>query len=539
MSRTCFLAGLIVLLAAQLSAQFKLHVDYAVGPRPFAVAVGDFNGDGHPDLAVSNNGAGDEVGVVNNGVSILLGKGDGTFQPHVEYPAGLHPNSLLAADFNSDGKLDLAVTNGSSNAVQILLGNGDGTFQAPVAYATSTTPQWLVAADFNGDGRLDLATADYGLDYSSGDVSVLLGNGDGTFQSATLYPAGINPFGIMAADFNHDNKIDLAVVCNNGSYGLWILLGNGDGSFQSPTYYPSGYNPRVGAVSDLNSDGHLDIAIANCISNNISIYMGDGNGHFAPQVNYGAGGCPQTLVAGDFDGDGKLDLVTANSQTNDVSLFKGNGDGTFQTNGSVAVGNNPFWVTVADLDGDTAPDLIVTNTNDNTISVLLNQGTDFSIAVSAPTPATVQRGQTSTSTVSMALLTSYGTPQVNLTCSVQPAQSAPTCSFNPNPATFANSLATATLTLETTATAAWRGNSLPFLWFPIAGLALAGLGVRSPRKKLIASVLGLILVGGLLLQVACGGTSGGQKTQPQTYTITVTGAAGANQHSATTTLTVN
>jgi hypothetical protein len=540
MLRTCSLACLILLLSVQLSAQFQPHVDYAVGPTPFAVAVGDFNGDGHPDLAVTNSGAG-----AGNGVSVLLGNGDGTFQPHVDYAAGSRPTSIVVADFNRDGKLDLAVTNGSSDTVSILLGNGDGTFQPHVDYATGLNPQWLVAADFNGDGILDLAVANYGPNYSEGSVSILLGNGDGTFQNQVAYAAGVNPFGVMAADFNHDGILDLAVVNNNDPFGVSILLGNGDGSFQAPVLYPTSNNPREGVVADFNSDGNLDLAIGNCIDNQmsevfgVSILFGDGSGHFSSPVNYGAGMSIQLLADGDFDGDGKLDLVTANSGSNSVSFLKGNGDGTFQTNVDFPTGNGPMWVAAADLNNDKAPDLVVANSADNTVSVLLNKGTDFSISASPASPATVNPGQTATSTVSLTLLTLFDNP-VALTCSVQPAQFAPTCSFNPNPATFnAQRSATATLTIDTGTTTASRGNllRLQYLWLPVAGFALIGTAFSSLRKKLAAYVLGGILFGGLMFQAACSGASSVAQ-QPQTYTITVTGTSGPNQHSTTTTLIV-
>jgi VCBS repeat protein len=539
MLRTCSLACLILLLSAQLSAQFQSHVDYAVGPTPYSVTVGDFNGDGHPDLAVTNSAAG-----AGNGVSVLLGNGDGTFKAHVDYPAGSNPRSLMAADFNHDGKLDLAVTDTASNSVSILLGNGDGTFQARVSYPTGTSPEWLAAADFNGDGNLDLAVANYGPDYNSGSVSILLGNGDGTFQSQVAYPAGINPFGVMVGDFNHDGKLDLAVVNNNGSFGVLILLGNGDGSFQAPVFYPTGNNPRVGVVADFTSSGNLDLAVGDCIDNEVSILFGDGNGHFSSPVNYLAGMYVQLVAGGDFYGDGKLDLVTTNSASNNVSLLKGNGDGTFQMPVVFATGNGPLWVAVADLNNDKAPDLVVTNSADNTVSVLLNKGTDFSISASAASPATVNRGQTSSSTVTLGLLTSFDSP-VTLSCTVQPAQSAPTCSFSPNPATFdAQGNAKSTLTINTAATIASRSNlrELQFLWLPVAGFALIGAGFSSKagtRRKLAACVLGGVLFGGLVFQVACGGaSSGGNHVQAQIYTITVTGVSGSAQHSTSTTLTV-
>ncbi len=532
MPRIFYPAFFVLFVILPLSAQFQPRVDYAVGPSPYGVAVGDFNGDGKPDLVVTNNGGNP------NTLSILLGNGDGTFQPHTDIAGGGNPLQVIVADFNRDGKLDLAVANSINNTVTVLLGKGDGTFQSPVAYTTGTTPQWLVAADFNGDGNLDIATANYEGDYWSGSISILLGNGDGTFQGQARYPVGINPFGIMAADFNHDGNLDLAVVCNNGYYGVWILLGNGDGSFQSPVYYPSGYNPRVGVVTDLNGDGNPDIAIANCISNSVSILFGDGTGNFASQIVYPAGVCPQTLAGGDFDGDGNFDLVTPNSGSNNVSMLKGNDSGAFQTGNSFAVGSNPMFVAVADFNGDTAPDLVVTNVADNTVSVLMNIGTDFSVSATAATPSIVKRGDTATSTVSLVLATTFHGP-VNLSCTVQPANSAPTCSFNPNPVTFdSQGNAASTLTIDTSTTTA-KNNSLPFLWFPLAALALTGVGLRSPQKKWIASLLFVVIFGGVVFQLACTGTSsGGNTTKPQIYAVTITAISGSHQHTATTTLAV-
>lgn len=533
MARTCWLVVLI-LLAAPVRAQFRTHVDYAVGPAPFSVAIGDFNGDGYPDLAVVNSGAGS-----SNGVSILLGNGDGTFKAHVDYPAGGSPHSVVAADFNGDGKLDLAIANGVADTISVLIGNGDGTFKAPVSYPAGTNPQWLVAADFNGDGKLDLAVTNYGANYADGTVSVFLGNGDGTFQPQVQYLVNENPFGIMAGDLNHDGKTDLVIVDNNGGFGAWVMLGNGDGTFQPPVYYPTGDNPRAGVLADFNGDGNLDLAVGNCIDNDVSVLLGDGSGHFASPVNYGSGSYIQLVSSGDLDGDGKIDLVTANSASANVSMLKGNGDGTFQTHVDFPAGNGPMWVAVADLNHDGAPDLVVANSADNTVSVLLNKGTDFSIAVSPAAPATVKRGASATATVSMALLNIFGTPQVNLACTVTPTQNAPACSFSPNPVAFENNLGTSTLILDTGTTLAWQGTPLRFVWLAIACLGLAGAGFRSPRRKVTASALGLMLCAGFLLQ-ACGGAStGGTQTQPQTYTITVTGTAGANQHSTTTTLTVD
>jgi len=389
MRTALFLACLSLLLTPQLPAQFQPHVDYAVGTNPFSVAVGDFNGDGKLDLAVTNS--------ADNTVSVLLGNGDGTFQAHVDYATGNRPTSVVVGDFNGDGKLDLAIANGTDNTVSVLLGKGDGTFWPHADYATDSNPQWLVAADFNGDGKLDLATANY----DSNTVSIILGNGDGTFQPQKDYAAGYNPFGVMAGDFNRDGKPDLAVVNNNGSYGVQILLGNGDGSFQAPVFYATGANPRVGVVADFNSDGNLDLAIGNCIENNLSILLGDGAGHFSTPVDYATGPYVTKLAGGDFNGDGKLDLVTSDALSDSVSVLMGNGDGTFQARVDYATGSEPIAVAVGDFNGDGVPDIVTANINANSVSVLLqaNLRTTTTALVSSLNPAAPKQRVTYTATV--------------------------------------------------------------------------------------------------------------------------------------------
>jgi len=542
-------------LANAATIGFKPGVTYPVGTGPLAVVAGDFNGDGKIDLAVVNNGnasAGDD-----GGVSILLGNGDGTFRAAVNIPVGKNPVSIAVVDFNGDNRLDLAVikADGGVGDVGILLGNGDGTFQSPVDYATGNGPNKVAVGDFNGDDKPDLVVAN-GTDNT---VSILLGNGDGTFRSRVDYTTGGPPHGIAVAEFNGDGKADLAVPA--GLRGVAVLLGNGDGTFQSATFYDSGAFGVVAAVlGDFNGDGKVDL-FANftqfhggVIDSRGDLLVGNGDGTF--QLVRGVvilGSSPNNgyVSQADFNGDGKLDLVTAQpavSAVSNVSVWAGNGDGTFQTPITLTAGSSPHSGANVDLNGDKSPDIVVANTGDNTISVLLNTvGTDFSISTSVPNPATVSRGQSATSTVTLNLLNAFDNP-VALTCSVQPAQAAPTCSLNPNSVTFdANGNATATLTINTgTATASFAAPSpsresrpLGLLWLPVAGFAFMGAGFGSSltlKRKLTVCLLGGILFSGLILQAACG--SGRSGPRSQAYTITVTGTSGSAQHSTTTTLTV-
>jgi hypothetical protein len=196
-----------------------------------SVAVGDFNGDGRSDLAVT-------TGFTNGNVLVFLGSGDGTFQPGVQLATGANPSSVAVSDFNGDGKLDLAVANQgfldtSSTNVSVLLGNGDGTFQSAVNYSAGFSPSAVAVGDFNSDGRSDLAVANAGIQtnyvyYIRGSVSVLLGNGDGTFRPGVNYGEGTSPFSALVSDFNDDGKLDLAVVGFDGNVS--VLFGNGDGT---------------------------------------------------------------------------------------------------------------------------------------------------------------------------------------------------------------------------------------------------------------------------------------------------------------------
>ena len=363
-------------------SQFAPAVNYPVGLNPFSVAVGDFNEDGIPDLAVANA---TQTGTSNGSVSILLGNGDGTFKAAVNYDSGGNePSSIAIGDFNADGKLDLVVANfggggGVPNLV-LFLGNGDGTFKKPVAIVTETFPNlplFVVAADFNGDGKLDLAVA------ATVNVAFFLGQGDGTFTAPTNYPDDAAPVGIAVADFNHDGKLDLAVANENeNGNNVSILLGNGNGTFQAAVNYPAGFGPSSIAVGDFNGDGNPDLVVTNASSadngaggTTVGVLLNNGDGTFQALVSYPSGSEPHSVAVGDFNNDGKLDIVAGNFGGGDgttISLFLGNGDGTFQAAVEYDVGMGPVFIAVADLTHNGLLDLVVTNDDGGTISVLLN-----------------------------------------------------------------------------------------------------------------------------------------------------------------------
>ena len=286
-----------------------------------------------------------------------------------QFSVGSSPFSIATGEFNGDGKLDLAVANDFSNSVSILLGNGDGTFRPAAAYSAGSGPIAIAVGDFNADGKLDLAIANNG----SGDVTVFLGNGDGTFQPGVAYSAGSGPIAVAAGDFNADGKLDLAVA-NNGSGDVTVLLGRGNGTFEPGAIYTTGQGASSVAVGDFNEDGKLDLAVTNNISNNVSILLGKGDGTFQPHADYSAGNSPGSAVVADFNGDGNLDLALADTLGNQVSVLLGNGDGTFQS--AAAIYNAGFEpsLAVGDLNGDGKLDLAVANIGSGDVTVLLGNG---------------------------------------------------------------------------------------------------------------------------------------------------------------------
>jgi hypothetical protein len=260
---------------------------------------------------------------------------------------------VAVGDFNRDGVPDPAVANAMDpGTVSVLLGNGEGTFRSAVNYAVGGPPHSVAVGDFNGDGIPDLAVA---TDFHT--VSVLLGNGDGTFQPAVNYATAFIPVYVAVADFRHNGIIDLVVADEATDPGMvTVLLGNGDGTFwPAVNYATGGVNPMSVAVGDLNGDGIPDLAVVNADSDNVSVLLGNGDGTFQAAVSYAAGVRPVSVAVGDFNGDGTLDLAVAGGPFYDgtVSVLFGNGDGTFHSAVNYAVGVKPISVAVGDFPGTT------------------------------------------------------------------------------------------------------------------------------------------------------------------------------------------
>ncbi len=432
--------------SAQLS--FAPMVTYnSGGSQAWGVAVGDVNGDGKPDLVVGNFCP--TTGKCGNGVvGVLLGNGDGTYQPALSYGSGgYQANAVVIADVNGDGKPDILVANWCANSscvngsVGVLLGNGNGTFQRAVAYGDGgVTTVALAVADLNGDGKPDIVVANWcGNNACVNGVWVLLGNGDGTFQTAVSYDSGgILTASVAVADVNGDGIPDVITEGCNGQDGCptvaGVLLGNGDGTFQpAVTYAESGVGDMSVTVGDLNGDGIPDLVAANCGASQgcglgapegvVGVLLGNGDGTFQGAMTYYAGGLgTNTAVLADVNGDGYLDIIALNNAGSGVlAVLLGNGNGSFQgpmtfsAGPGGAVENNAQSLVVADVNGDGKPDVILVEEGE-TVDVLINTSiypTSCTLT-SSPNPSNSGQSVTFSATVSQPLVKGL-TPTGNVT----------------------------------------------------------------------------------------------------------------------------
>jgi hypothetical protein len=292
------------------------------------------------------------------------------FAEPVQFGTGSRPQSVAIGDLNGDGKPDLAVANWGSNTVSVLLGNGDGTFGAATDFGTGDFPYSVAVGDLNGDGKPDLAVANY---YSS-TVSVLLGNGDGTFGAKSDYGTGPALRSVAIGDLSGDGKPDLVTADFVFPGTVSVLLGDGDGTFGAATDFGTGDWPHSVAIGDLNGDGKPDLATANRQALTVSVLLGNGDGTFGAATDFGAGDYPTSVAIGDLNRDGKLDLATANNIGNTVSVLLGHGNGAFGAKTDYGTGSYPHSVAIGDLNGDGKPDLATANSIGNTGSILLGNG---------------------------------------------------------------------------------------------------------------------------------------------------------------------
>jgi hypothetical protein len=289
-------------------------------------------------------------------------------RPYLLLPAS--PRSVITADFNHDGRTDIAITDG---AVTVILQAADGSFQQPVSYTVGDLPQYIAKGDFNHDGSIDLAVT------AAANVWVLLGNGDGTFRPAVSYALPTTANGLAVADLNRDGRLDLVVLSSSTSTSssLTVLRGNGDGTFK-PGYTRVIDGSNFGSslqMTDLNRDGKWDVVflgIDTFTRGSISIALGNGDGTFAPVTHYSAGSQPISLAVDDFNGDGLLDLVAVDHYNG--FIFLGNGDGTFQPQSVISGVGVPDFIRSADFNGDGKKDLAVFDAYDQQVLILADNG---------------------------------------------------------------------------------------------------------------------------------------------------------------------
>jgi len=286
------------------------------------------------------------------------------------YTVGKNPTSVTTADFNQDGFTDLITTNIGNNSLSILFGNGDGTFKEQVKLDAGKEPRALALNDFNGDGYVDLAVACSGSDQ----VAIFFGLANGMFGVGQRYTIHRAPVSIASGDFNGDQKPDLIAALRNDK--LKVLLGNGDGTFVEGPLYEHGDTPTSIAVADLNRDGKLDLAVTNGgpMSSAVSIWLGNGDGTFREPNDYRTGKRPLAVSFADFNNDRMTDLLVINGEMDTVTTFLGNGNGTFQGGKESGADAGPVHGLARDFDGDRLPDVAIVNIQSNDLSILYGRG---------------------------------------------------------------------------------------------------------------------------------------------------------------------
>ncbi len=346
---------------------FGESINFTTGNNPRLAALKDFDRDGKLDVAVANIGE-HNISILKN--TSVYGTGSITLDNKIDALVNKSQTYLISADFNNDGRDDIAVVFELSNYIGVLLNETPLNFKNRTDYQSAFGPSAMDKADFNNDGNFDLVTGNFG------DFSILLGNGDGTLQ--THYEISLNQFSpnfsVVAADFNADNNFDIAITNANGNDFVSVFLGDGTGQFSTENTFATENGLMGMSKGDFNNDGIIDLVTANANVNSMSVLIGVGDGTFAAAVNYATATAPVYSNVNDFNSDGNQDIAIVNQNSNSISLFLGNGDGTFSTKSDFEVGNTPVMLVSSDFNNDSLADLAVVNSSDSGISILLSNG---------------------------------------------------------------------------------------------------------------------------------------------------------------------
>ncbi len=512
------------------ATSFLPKVDFATSVNPYSVAIGDLDGDGKADLAVTNQNS--------NTLSVFRNTGTpGTisYAPKIDFVTGFTPISVAIGDLDGDGKADLVVTHLNSNTLSVFRNTGTpGTISyAPkIDFATGSYPLSVVIGDLDGDGKADLAVT------NSGAVSVFRNTGTpGTISYAPKidFVTGFTPTSVAIGDLDGDGKSDLSVV-NNNFNGISVLRNTGTPgtiSYAPKLDFVTGNSPFSIAIGDVDGDGKADLAVTNRNSSTISVFRNTGTPgtiSYAPKIDFVTGADPRSVAMGDLDGDEKADLAVTNYGSNTLSVFRNTGTTgviSYATKMDFTTGSNPRSVAIGDLDGDGKADLAVTNQNSNTLSVLRHESlSSQTITFNPLSSACINTTVNLTATASSGLPITY-------------------TSSNPAITSVAGNVVTTLAAGTVTITASQAGNGT----FSPATATQSLIVNPLPTATISASGPTTFCQGGSVTLTASTGSSylwsTGATTQSITvgtagnYTVRVTNVNGCSTTSAVTTVTVN
>jgi hypothetical protein len=334
-----------------------------VGQGPAHLLTADLNRDGEADIVSAN--------AKNSTLSILYGKGDGTFQSPLDIPVPIEPTFLAVADLNKDKLPDLVVNSRGANTFVTLLGKGKNAFRSPQKHPTGRVPLALIVDDFNQDGHVDIAVT---LTFAK--MELHLGNGNGFFKKGETYLTGSRSFSGVAHDFNGDSYTDIALaVSSSNASSIRIFWGNGDGTFKKPSRLANGMVPLALIKKDMNDDGLMDLICTSGKGDNMHLFISGGDGTFQKEITFSGGGGPIALVAEHFNDDDRIDVAVANSRSSNFSLIIRKPDGGFKfpTRDYVVAGGTPLAITSGDYNDDGMMDIAISSNARNTVEIYLRR----------------------------------------------------------------------------------------------------------------------------------------------------------------------